>query len=152
MPSLSLRACVLTAVLAGCASQPGSQLDGPIDYEIDDGFVGIRTVIHVELDGTATAQTTVGTDPTKLSRTTVDAATLADLRDDVAGVHLPSLAPVYSCADRVCAEDAPVVTLRIAADGTTTQIRVDLGIADRELPPGLVALVDDLEAIARTLE
>jgi hypothetical protein len=154
MSTANLRFCIVAVVCAACAacaSEHGSQLDGPVDYGIDDGFIHTRTTVHLELDGSATKLVTVGTGPTRRTTATIAASQIAQLRSDIAAVDLASLRDDYSCADHVCTTDQPVVMIDIAADGARTQIRVDRGIDDRDLPVALVAIMADLDAITRQI-
>jgi hypothetical protein len=151
MTTSSLRACLLTTLLGACTSQHSSALDGPVDYQVVEGFARIKTNVHLELDGSASKQVMAGTGPTMMTSGTVEPAAINALRDDIAAVDLASFRDDYNCADFACGADFPVATLAIAADGSTKQIRVDRGISDKDLPAGLVKILADLDAIVRDL-
>lgn len=157
MPTPASRICLLAVVVGACASHSssnstgGSHLDGPVDYKTEGGFVRITTSVHVELDGSATKAVTSGSGPTKMTSGTLAATDIDGLRDDIAAVDLASLRADYNCGAAKCGADFPVATLTIAADGTTKQILVDRGISNADLPPGLVMILDDLDAIVSKL-
>ena len=160
MPTPASRICLLAVVVGACASHTtnnnssgdgSSHLDGPVDYKTEGGFIRTTTSVHVELDGSATKQVTSGAGPTKMTSGTLEAADLDGLRDDIAAVDLKSLRDSYNCGEFKCGADFPVATLTIAADGTTKQILVDRGISDADLPPGLVTILADLDAIVSKL-
>jgi len=130
-----------------------SQLDGPVDYQTEGGFIIMppRISVHLELDGSATKQVTIGSSPPMTTHGMIDAASLAALREAIAAVDLEGLRDDYSCGDFPCTSDQGSFTIALAADGATKQIRVYGGIADRDLPPGLVTILADLDRIARQL-
>jgi hypothetical protein len=151
MPAHPSRIGLLAVALGACTSQHSSQLDGPVDYAINGGFVRSMTSLHIELDGSASKQVMMGSGPTMMTSGTVSATALGKLRDDIAAVDLASFRDNYDCADFMCASDAPVAMLSIAADASTKQIRVDRGIQDKDLPSGLTAILADLDAIVAQL-
>jgi hypothetical protein len=157
VPNPSLRVCVLITTLAACTSPPppeeqpphASQLDGPVDYVRGSGFYGESSSLHLELDGAAIRKRTRTPDPTITTTGTITAVMLDQLRDDIAAVDLASFRSSYSCAELPCQyNDAGGAALDIAADGRTTHISIDLGLADSAVPAGLATIVADLDAIA----
>jgi len=158
MPTPASRICLFAVVLGACASHSSdnstggsSHLDGPVDYKTEGGFIRTTTSVHVELDGSATKQVTPGAGPTKMTSGTLAATDIDDLRNDIAAVDLATLRASYDCGAAKCGADFPVATLTIAADGTTKQIVVDRGVSTVDVPPGLAAILDDLDAIVSKL-
>ena len=118
---------------AACTSEP----DGPIDYRVTGGFggAGDGTVLHIELDGRMT-RTVQGATET----VTLDAATVADLRDKIAAAKFPTLEPRYACG---CADDfTDVVSVRL--DGATHTVAADQTAA---VPGSLKLVIDTLHQI-----
>ena len=151
-----LRLCAAIVVIAGCAAAPPphqSQLDGPIEYTTGSGFFGYASQLRVELDGSASRTVTTSPAPgqpttTTVTTGTVSPAVLDQLRADVAAVDLASLRESYTCDQYGCNNaDLGGSTLEIAADGMIAHISVDSSIPAKDLPPGLVQLLEDVKAI-----
>lgn len=157
----SLRLCLGAALVTACSSQSqhASELDGPIKYSHGSGFFGYSAVLRVELSGAAVRTVTTSPAPgepgelsTETTTATLAPGVIAQLHGDVAAVDLASFREAYTCELPRCNNaDRGGASLEIAADGTIFHISIDAGIEPKDLPPGLVKLRDDLDAVESSL-
>jgi hypothetical protein len=120
------------AVLAASGCAGGG--DGPIDYQLSGGFIGIHANVHIDPDGKLTGVKQNGT----AVNGQLDAAALADLQNKVDQAQFATLEPMYDCN---CADDL-LHTITVKVDGTEYTVKVD-GTSD--YPDRLKPLIDTLE-------
>lgn len=129
---------VLCGGVGGCTSHGAGQVDGPVDYRVTGGFSGggDGTMLHVELNGTATRHT----DQQGTQTAMLDLATLDDLHQKIVDARFATLDPEYLCD---CADDY-VYNVSVQVDGNS---HIVMAHSLASFPDPLRAVIDALQDI-----
>ena len=150
--------CAVIASLGACAGSAPSNRRGEISLQEGDlfayqsvgGIADQETTVHVALDGSATERFRWISDPIIVTSVTIPAASIEELRAEIAQADLQKLAGTYLCSDRgITCNDTPLETLLIPSDGAVREITFE----DRGgLPAQLQAIGDDVYEIVEQIK
>jgi hypothetical protein len=153
MHNSAIGACLVLGLFSACTAQPAPRdvkLDEPVAYNTFS-VRGSGSSLQLTVDGAVTLRLLREAGVPRDFTGMTSAAALAALRDDIAAADLGSLSATYTCTASVC--DGPTFfrTLIVEVGGETTQIQMDPGVSNTQLPSRLARVLQELDALSEQL-